>query len=150
MISSELKQPLPTSPIGEVGRGCFWVDILCTFKLAYVAASMDLRKCLSKNGFFKAVWYISLNPFVSKLPSGSYKYSSLTSSALMLKLGKLCADAPMRIVASPLPSMVFTPPSIPPFPGDRNPSGEGSTNCFRFLLNLMNVQSSNIKIQSVG
>ena len=48
------------------------------------------------NGFFKAVWYISLNPFVSKLPSGSYKYSSLTSSALMLKLGKLCADAPMR------------------------------------------------------
>ena len=55
-----------------------------------------LRKCLSMNGFFKAVWYISLNPFVSKLPSGSYKYSSLTSSALMLKLGKLCADAPMR------------------------------------------------------
>ena len=47
-------------------------------------------------GFFKAVWYISLNPFVSKLPSGSYKYSSLTSSALMLKLGKLCADAPMH------------------------------------------------------
>ena len=30
------------------------------------------------------------------------------------------------------------------------PSGEGSTNCLRFLLNLMNVQSSNIKIQSVG
>ena len=26
----------------------------------------------------------------------------------------------------------------------------GSTNCLRFLLNLMNVQSSNIKIQSVG
>jgi len=48
------------------------------------------------NGFFKAVWYISLNPFVSNLPSGSYKYSSLTSSALMLKLGKLCADAPVR------------------------------------------------------
>jgi hypothetical protein len=48
------------------------------------------------NGFFKAVWYISLNPFVSKLPSGSHKYPSLTSSALMLKLGKLCADAPMR------------------------------------------------------
>ena len=48
------------------------------------------------NGFFKAVWYIFLNPFVSKLPSGSYKYSSLTSSALMLKLGKLCADAPVR------------------------------------------------------
>ena len=48
------------------------------------------------NGFFKAVWYISLNPFVSKLPSGSPKYPSLTSSALMLKLGKLCADAPMR------------------------------------------------------
>ena len=55
-----------------------------------------LRKCLSMNGFFKAVWYISLNPFVSKLPSGSPKYPSLTSSALMLKLGKLCADAPMR------------------------------------------------------
>ena len=68
----------------------------------------------------------------------------------MLKLGKLCADAPMHIVASPLPSMVFTPPSVPPFPGDRNPSGEGSTNCLRFLLNLMNVQSSNIKIQSLG
>ena len=58
------------------------------------------------NGFFKAVWYISLNPFVSNLPSGSYKYFSLTSSALMLKLGKLCADAPLRIVASPLPSPV--------------------------------------------
>ena len=25
------------------------------------------------NGFFKAVWYISLNPFVSKLPSQSRK-----------------------------------------------------------------------------
>ena len=48
------------------------------------------------NGFFKAVWYISLNPFVSKLPSGSYKYSSLTSSALMLKLGKYSADAPLH------------------------------------------------------
>ena len=41
-----------------------------------------LRKCLSMNGFFKAVWYISLNPFVSKLPSGSYKYPSLTSSGV--------------------------------------------------------------------
>ena len=38
----------------------------------------------------------------------------------------------------------------PPFPGDRNPKREGSTNSLRFLLNLMNVQSSNIKIQSVG
>ena len=51
---------------------------------------------LSMNGFFKALWHIYMNLFVSKLPSGSYKYSSLTSSALMLKLGKLCADAPMR------------------------------------------------------
>ena len=39
-----------------------------------------------------------------------------------------------RIVASPLPSMVFTPPSVPPFPGDRNPSGEGSTNSLSSLL----------------
>ena len=40
----------------------------------------------------------------------------------------------MRKVASPLPSMVFTPPSVPPFPGDRNPSGEGSTNSLSSLL----------------
>ena len=35
----------------------------------------------------------------------------------------------------PLPSsIVFTPPSVPPFPGDRTPKGEGLTNRLRFLL----------------
>ena len=30
--------------------------------------------------------------------------------------------------------MVFIPPSLPPFPGDRNPKREGLTNWLRFLL----------------
>ena len=30
--------------------------------------------------------------------------------------------------------MVFTPPSFPPFPGDRNPKGEGSTNYLKYGL----------------
>ena len=45
----------------------------------------------------------------------------------------------------PLPSsIVFTPPSIPPFPGDRNPKREGLTN----LLELLAAKFNDLKKQS--
>ena len=57
----------------------------CFYNSSELFFSKKLIKILKKMlkhewGFFKALWYISLNPFVSKLPSGSYKYTSLTSS----------------------------------------------------------------------
>ena len=48
------------------------------------------------------------------------------------EVAKSCVEKCSEV--KPLPSsIVFTPPSLPPFPGDRNPSREGLTNLIELL-----------------